>query len=38
MEVYVPHSMRISKKEYYDKNYILNKLVKTQFKIEREKN
>ena len=38
MEVYVPHSMRISKKEYYDKNYMLNNLVKTQFKIEGEKN
>ena len=38
MEVYVPHSMRISKKEYYNKNYMLNNLVKTQFKIEGEKN
>jgi len=38
MEVYVPHSMRISKKEYYDKNYMLNNLVRTQFKIEGEKN
>ena len=38
MEVYVPQSMRISKKEYYDKNYMLNNLVRTQFKIEGEKN
>ena len=27
MEVYVPHSMVISKKEYYGKNYLLNRLV-----------
>ena len=38
MEVYVPHSMRISKKEYYNKNYMLNNLVKTNYKIEGEKN
>ena len=28
LEVYVPHSMVISKKEYYNKNYMLNNLVK----------
>ena len=38
MEVYISHSMRISKKEYCDKNYMLNNLVRTQFKIEGEKN
>ena len=27
LEVYVPHSMVISKKEYYDKNYMLNNLI-----------
>ena len=30
MEVYVPHSMVISKKEYYGKNYMLNNLVRTE--------
>ena len=38
MEVYVPKSMRISKKEYYNKNYMLNNIVNTNFKIENEKN
>ena len=28
LEVYVPHSMVISKKEYFDKNYMLNNLVR----------
>ena len=37
LEVYVPHSMRISKKEYYNKDYMLNNLVKTNFKILGEK-
>ena len=30
LEVYVPHSMVISKKEYVDKNYMLNHLVKSE--------
>ncbi len=30
LEVYVPHSMVISKKEYYNKNYMLNNLVRTE--------
>ena len=30
LEVYVPHSMVISKKEYYNKNYMLNHLVETE--------
>ena len=30
LEVYVPHSMVISKKEYYQQNYMLNNLVKTE--------
>ena len=38
LEVYVPNSMRISKKEYYNKDYMLNNLVKIQFKIEEGKN
>ena len=38
LEVYVPHSMRISKKEYYNKDYMLNNLVKAYYKIEGEKN
>ena len=38
LEVYVPHSMRISKKEYYNKDYMLNNLVKTNNRIEGEKN
>ncbi len=37
LEVYVPHSMRISKKEYYNKDYMLNNLVRTNFKILGEK-
>ena len=38
LEVYVPNSMRVSKKEYLNKDYMLNSLVKTQIKIEGEKN
>mgnify|MGYP003571363661 CR=1 FL=1 len=38
LEVYVPHSMVISKKEYYDKNYMLNNLVKTEDIIQDKKN
>ena len=38
LEVYVPQSMRISKKEYLNKDYMINTLVKTNFKIESEKN
>ena len=38
LEVYVPHSMVISKKEYYDKNYMLNHLVKTEDIIQDKKN
>ena len=37
-EVYVPNSMRISKKEYYNKNYMLINLVKTHYIIQGEKN
>ena len=37
-EVYVPNSMRISKKEYYNKNYMLINLVKTHHIIQGEKN
>ena len=38
LEVYVPHSMVISKKEYYHKNYMLNNLVKTEDIIKGKKN
>ena len=38
LEVYVPHSMVISKKEYYNKNYMLNNLVKTEDIIQDKKN
>ena len=38
LEVYVPHSMVISKKEYYHKNYMLNNLVKTEDIIKDKKN
>jgi hypothetical protein len=38
LEVYVPHSMVISKKEYYDKNYMLNNLVRTEDIIQDKKN
>ena len=38
LEVYVPHSMVISKKEYYDKNYMLNNLVRTEDIIRGKKN
>ena len=38
MEVYVPHSMVISKKEYYNKNYMLNHLVKTEDIIQDKRN
>ena len=37
-EVYVPNSMRISKKEYYNKDYMLINLVKTHYIIQGEKN
>ena len=38
LEVYVPHSMVISKKEYYLENYMLNNLVKTEDIIKGKKN
>ena len=38
LEVYVPHSMVISKKEYYNKNYMLNHLVRTEDIIKGRKN
>ena len=38
MEVYVPHSMVISKKEYYGKNYLLNRLVNCESFIREKKN
>ena len=38
LEVYVPHSMVISKKEYYDKNYMLNNLVRTEDIIKGKRN
>ena len=38
LEVYVPHSMVISKKEYYHKNYMLNNLVRTEDIIKVKKN
>ena len=38
LEVYVPHSMVISKKEYYQQNYMLNNLVRTEDIIKGKKN
>ena len=38
LEVYVPHSMVISKKEYYQENYMLNNLVRTEDIIKGKKN
>jgi len=38
LEVYVPHSMVISKKEDYDKNYMLNNLVRPEDIIKDKRN